>query len=88
LLLKLRCPECQMRMVGSFDHERIAAYDAELVRIREQMESEFGALVRRNMEELADRFSVALALDLIGPDDFACRATSPAGYNRSRIDQL
>jgi hypothetical protein len=87
LMLRLRCPECEARMVGSFDHERIAAYDEELVRVREQMVSEFGAIVRRNMEELADRFAVALALDLIGPDDFVCRNRSPAGYNRARIDQ-
>jgi hypothetical protein len=87
LMLHLRCPECQVRMVGSFDQERVAAYDEELVRIREQMESEFGAIVRRNMEELADRFAVALALDLIGPDDFARRAALPAGYNRARTDQ-
>jgi hypothetical protein len=87
LMLRLRCPECQVRMVGSFDEKRVAAYDEELVRIRERMESEFGALVRSNMEELAERFAVALALDLIGPDDFARRAGSPAGYNRARLDQ-
>jgi hypothetical protein len=87
LLLHMRCPECEARMVGSFDHARVAAYDEELVRVRERMEIEFGALVRRNMEELADRFAVALALDLIGPDDFARRDTRPAGYNRSRIEK-
>jgi hypothetical protein len=87
LMLHLRCPECEVRMVGSFDHERVAALDDELVRVREQMESEFGALVRRNMEELADRFAVALALDLIGPDDFTRRPASPPGYNRARLDQ-
>ena len=87
LMLHLRCPECEIRMVASFDHERVAAYDEELVRVRERMESAFAALVRRNMEELADRFAVALTLDLIGPDDFARRAGSPSGYNRARIDQ-
>jgi DNA-directed RNA polymerase subunit RPC12/RpoP len=87
LMLNLRCPECEVRMVGSFDHDRIAAYDEKLVRVREQMESALGALVRRNMEELADCFAVALALDLIGPDDFVRRGTSPAGYNRARLDQ-
>jgi hypothetical protein len=87
VMLRLRCPECEVRMVSSFDHDRIAAYDAELVRVRAQMESAFGALVRRNMEELVDRFAAALALDLIGPDDFTRRVTSPAGYNRARIDQ-
>jgi hypothetical protein len=87
LMLSLRCPECEARMVGSFDHERVAAYDEQVIRIREGMKCEFEALVRRNMEELADRFAVALALDLIGPDDFVRRETPPAGYNRARIDQ-
>jgi hypothetical protein len=72
--------------VGSFDHERVAAYDEQLVRIRRAMECEFEAIVRRNMEELADRFAVALALDLIGPDDFTRRGPPSAGYNRPRID--
>src|SRR5438128_7500744 len=63
LMLHLRCPECEARMVGSFDHARVAAYDEELTRVRERMESDFGALVRQNMEELADRFAIALALD-------------------------
>jgi hypothetical protein len=86
LMLSFRCPECEARMVGSFDHERVAAYDEQLIRIREAMQCEFEAVVRRNMEELADRFGDALALDLIGPDDFVRRETPPAGYNRARID--
>jgi hypothetical protein len=87
LMLRLRCPECEIRMVGSFDQERVAAYDEELVRIRERMESEFGALVRSNMEEVAERFAIAFALDLIGPDDFVHRVSSPAGYNRTRLQR-
>jgi hypothetical protein len=85
LLLYMRCPECDARMVGSFDHERVAAYDVEAVRARAEMQSAFERLVRENMQELADRFAVALALDLIGPDDFARRAEARSGYNRAQI---
>jgi hypothetical protein len=71
LLLHLRCPECQLWRVGDFEHRHVAEYDDNLVRGRQQIESQYTALVRHNMEELAERLARALELDLIGPDDFA-----------------
>ncbi len=71
LMLHLRCAECQLFMVGSFDHGRVAAYDKEQVQARRSIESDYASVVRRNMEELAERLALALDMDLIGPDDFA-----------------
>jgi hypothetical protein len=68
--LYLRCPECGVSTGGSFEQEDVARYDVELVRGREQVGRQYEALVRHNMEELASRFERALALDLIGADDF------------------
>jgi DNA-directed RNA polymerase subunit RPC12/RpoP len=70
LLLHLRCPECASRTTGGFSGEAVAAYDDELVRGRAVLLAAYEELVRQNMEEAAERFVVALALDLIGPDDF------------------
>jgi hypothetical protein len=70
LMLHLRCPECQIRMVGSFEPARVARFDEQLVRARQRLEAGYLALVRENMRELVERFAHALELDLIGPDDF------------------
>jgi hypothetical protein len=74
-MLHLRCPECLTWIVGSFDPERVAALDDELVKRREAMLAAYDGLVKENMRELADRFHQAMELDLIGPDDFAPRLT-------------
>jgi hypothetical protein len=71
LMLHLRCPECLTWVVGSFEPEVIAELDDELLKTRKSILATYQAVVRANMEELADRFRTALELDLIGPDDFA-----------------
>jgi hypothetical protein len=80
LVLHLRCPECMVFMTGSFEPERVAEYDAALVRGRASIVADYEAIVRHNMKELCRSFQQALELDLIGPDDFAVglRATGPA----------
>jgi hypothetical protein len=70
LMLQLRCPECQIRMVGSYEAKHVASFDEHLVRARRRLEAEYLKLVRANMRELAERFARAFELDLIGPDDF------------------
>jgi hypothetical protein len=71
LLLHLRCPECQLWMVGSFEQSRVAAYDEEQMRARRLIEADYATVVRRNMEDLAERLARCFEMDLIGPDDFA-----------------
>jgi hypothetical protein len=70
LMLQLRCPECHIRMVGSYEAHHVALFDEHLVRARRRLEAEYLKLVRSNMRELADQFARAFELDLIGPDDF------------------
>jgi len=71
LMLHLRCPECLVWIVGSFEPEVVAELDDELLRTRQEILATYEAVVRANMEELSERFRKALELDLIGPDDFA-----------------
>ena len=70
-MLHLRCPECEQRTAACYAHEAVAEYDRQLMRDRAMVAYHYQALVRHNMEELVATFSRALALDLIGPDDFA-----------------
>jgi hypothetical protein len=70
IVLQLRCPECWVRLTGNFSHDRVAAFDDELLKSRESITADYEAIVRHNMEELSQCFERALELDLIGPDDF------------------
>jgi hypothetical protein len=83
LMLHLRCPECQIRTVGSYEAEHVARFDRQLVRARERLEADYLAMVRENMGELAERFGHALELDLIGPDDFRPRPAAGHGLQSS-----
>jgi hypothetical protein len=76
IVLHLRCPECGVRLTGSFDHDRVAEYDDALVKSREAILADYEAIVRHNMEELSQTFGRALELDLIGADDFVGRIGS------------
>jgi hypothetical protein len=71
LQLDLRCPECFARMRGVFAAEDVVALDADMQAARATISEAHATLVRENMSELADRLAHALALDLVGPDDFA-----------------
>jgi hypothetical protein len=77
MLLRLRCPECAMVMVGTFGQDRVADYDDVLVKGRDSLRADYEALVRHNMEELAEHFKRALELDLIGAEDFGSGRGSP-----------
>jgi hypothetical protein len=85
LFLRLRCPECAMVMVGTFGQDRVADYDDALVKGRDSLRADYEALVRHNMEELAEHFKRALELDLIGAEDFeGGRRTTAQGARLSR----
>jgi hypothetical protein len=47
-MLELRCPECLVWMMGSFEHARVAEYDDALVKARAEIDQELKA----RLEEL------------------------------------
>jgi hypothetical protein len=73
--LWLRCGECCRETAGDYERAEVAAYDRTLVEARLELTALYHAMVRSNMSDEAERLRVALALDLVGADDFA-------GYNR------
>jgi hypothetical protein len=69
--LYLRCPECLICTSERLREREVAEYDKALVKCRQSMVAVYETVVRSNMEDLVECFSLALAHDLIGPDDFA-----------------
>jgi DNA-directed RNA polymerase subunit RPC12/RpoP len=68
--LRLRCPECQSLTEGVFPVGRVRELDRELAAGRSQVKSSYDRTVRRHMYEELQALRTALALDLIGADDF------------------
>jgi hypothetical protein len=75
MTLRLRCPECFVRIVGDFDAEQVARLDRALTEARLEMMALYQATVCENLGHEAALMSRALALDLIGADDFGGRRT-------------
>lgn len=73
MTLRLRCPECFVRIVGEFDAAQVAQLDRALNEARLEMMALYQAVVCENLGEEAALMSRALALDLIGADDFGAR---------------
>ena len=71
MTLRLRCPECFVRIVGDFDAHQVAQLDRALTEARIEMMAIYQATVSENLCHEAALMSQALALDLIGADDFA-----------------
>jgi hypothetical protein len=69
--LRLRCPECFVRIVGDSDADQVARLDRALTEARLEMIALYQAVVCENLGREATLMSQALALDLIGADDFA-----------------
>jgi len=74
MTLRLRCPECFVRIVGDFDAGQVERLDRALTEARLEMQALYQATVSENLGHEAALMSRALALDLIGADDFARRA--------------
>jgi hypothetical protein len=74
MTLRLRCPECFVRIVGDFDAGQVERLDGALTEARLEMQALYHATVCENLGHEAALMSRALALDLIGADDFARRA--------------
>lgn len=67
----MRCPDCDAQREGVFGRAIVERLDDELDRASAAMLSDYRQLMHANMVEEADIFARALALDLIGADDFA-----------------
>jgi hypothetical protein len=70
LILRLRCPECDARLVRNLDAREAALVDDALSQARVEMVAFYEAVVRSNIADEAELLATALTLDLIGPDDF------------------
>jgi hypothetical protein len=66
----LRCPNCEWNDLGLFDQATVDRFDEELDRGTEALLRDLKRLTRANMEDEIERFSGALAADLILPEDF------------------
>ena len=69
----LRCPECNTWMQGCFSQADRTELDRLQTAGREEIVHAYEQSVSEAMEALADCLEQALALDLVGPDDFAPR---------------
>ncbi len=68
--LTLRCPNCEWRDQGSYDHATVERLDEELDRGTHAVVTDLKALVHANMETDVARFVAALDADHIWPIDF------------------
>jgi hypothetical protein len=66
----LRCPSCEWNELGVFDQDTVDRFDDQLDRGTEALIRDLKRLTRANMEEEIERFSDALDLGLILPEDF------------------
>jgi hypothetical protein len=66
----LRCPNCEWTELGVFDQATVDRFDEELDRGTETLIRDLKRLTKANMEEEIERFSQALDLDAILPEDF------------------
>lgn len=73
IVVELRCPECFTWMQGCFTAQDMRELDRVTNERRAQVVSAYERCVAESMEALARCLAHALALDLVGPDDFAPR---------------
>ena len=69
-MVDLRCPECLTWMQGCFTQDDMKELDRLQTAGREEIQSAYESQVAEAMEALAVCLQAALALDLVGPDDF------------------
>jgi len=68
--IDLRCPNCECVHSGTWDHETVEAFDEALDRGTQTLVRDLRHLARANMEDAIERFSLALRIDAILPEDF------------------
>src|SRR3954453_2097546 len=75
--LRLRCPECQAAMEGTFPAARVRELDRDLPAGRALVCDTYERLKRRHMYQGLQALRNALSRDLIGAADFRPRGTTP-----------
>jgi hypothetical protein len=73
VMVDLRCPECDTWMQGCFSRADMKELDRLQTAGREEIQSAYEVQVADAMEALIGCLQTALALDLVGADDFAPR---------------
>lgn len=68
--LELECPNCRWSETGTFDREQVERFEDLLDAGLAQMISDLQRLTRANMSDEIERFSRALAANVILPEDF------------------
>jgi hypothetical protein len=82
MVVELRCPECFAWMEAACTRGDVTELDRRQAALRERLVHAYERSVTESMEALGECLGTALALDLIGPDDFAPRVrrgTAPSG---------
>jgi hypothetical protein len=69
--VELRCPDCMTVLQAPFTREEMAELDRSQAACRDEIVAAYERSVSENMEALAAVLVPALALDLVGADDFA-----------------
>ena len=77
LMVELRCPECLTCIHAAQTPGEMRELDRLQAEGREIIAAAYERTVAESMQALADSLGSALALDLIGADDFAPRAVRP-----------
>lgn len=68
--VELRCPACEWRDCSVYSRHEVDRFDEELDRGGQQLIEDLRSLTRANMEDQAQRFSQALAVGAVLPEDF------------------
>ena len=68
--IERRCPNCEWRHMGEFDHEDVERFDDALNDGTEDLLATLRSFARSNMEADVERLIEAIQLDLIEPMDF------------------
>ncbi|MBI5311071.1 MAG: hypothetical protein HZB14_08645 [Actinobacteria bacterium] len=71
VLLTLRCPECHHRTTAAYSWEAARKFGRTFAAAKAQLRATHADLAKENFRDELDCFVLALASDLIGPDDFA-----------------
>jgi hypothetical protein len=67
---EFRCSDCEREQGSYYTRSQLQRLDRELDRAASEIETELRRLEALHMEEWIARFSRALNLDLMAPDDF------------------
>jgi hypothetical protein len=79
VLVELRCADCMTWLNEAFTRAEVRELDRRQAECRQELLESYERSVSESMDALATLFGAALALDLIGADDFAPRRFARTG---------